>query len=226
MNLQQIIETEKTLPKVIFLDAMGTLFGLKSSVGEVYGKLAEQYGVKTDYQGLNQAFLRSFKETTSLAFPMSPASEIPSLEKQWWLKIAQQTFMKTDVLQQFANFSDFFNTLYDHFATVQPWFIYSDVIPALTFWQRQGIRLGVISNFDSRLMTVLQGLKIAHFFESITLSSYAGVAKPNPQIFQLALAKHHCLPSQAWHIGDSQTDDYEGATRSGIKAFWVNSDRR
>ena len=32
-------------PKVIFLDAVGTLFGVKGSVGEVYREIAADFGV-------------------------------------------------------------------------------------------------------------------------------------------------------------------------------------
>ncbi len=31
---------DNVLPKVIFLDAMGTLFGIKGSVGEIYRAIA------------------------------------------------------------------------------------------------------------------------------------------------------------------------------------------
>ncbi|HEY9641276.1 MAG TPA: HAD-IA family hydrolase [Coleofasciculaceae cyanobacterium] len=48
-----------------------------------------------------------------------------------------------------------------------------------------------------------------------------GVAKPHPQVFQAALEKHGCLPQQAWHIGDSLKEDYEGAIAAGIRAIWL-----
>lgn len=33
-------------PKVIFLDAVGTLFGVKGSVGTVYSQIAQDFGVE------------------------------------------------------------------------------------------------------------------------------------------------------------------------------------
>jgi putative hydrolase of the HAD superfamily len=56
----------------------------------------------------------------------------------------------------------------------------------------------------------------------MTISSHVGVAKPDSQIFLTALAKHNCSAQQAWHIGDSFTEDYQGANRLGIRAFWLN----
>ena len=99
--------------------------------------------------------------------------------------------------------------------------LYEDVIPALRLWQLQGIELGIISNFDSRIYQVLAELGLEYFFRSITISSHAGVAKPDPEIFQIALQKHDCSPAQAWHIGDSKKEDYQGAKTLGIEAFLI-----
>ena len=43
-------------PKVIFLDAVGTLFGIKGSVGEVYGQIAQKFGVEVSLEELDRAF--------------------------------------------------------------------------------------------------------------------------------------------------------------------------
>jgi putative hydrolase of the HAD superfamily len=55
-------------PQVIFFDAMGTLFGLRESVGDIYRQIAESYGVQVDSSQLNQAFFESFKNAPPLAF--------------------------------------------------------------------------------------------------------------------------------------------------------------
>jgi len=47
-------------PKVIFLDAVGTLFWVKGSVGKVYSEMAERFGVEAS--ALDQAFLQSFQQ--------------------------------------------------------------------------------------------------------------------------------------------------------------------
>lgn len=83
---------------------------------------------------------------------------------------------------------------------------------------RPKIELGVLSNFDSRLHTVLPALGLAEFFSSVTISTEVGAAKPDARIFQAALQKHECSPAQAWHIGDRQKEDYEGAKAAGLRA--------
>ncbi|NJL49872.1 MAG: HAD family hydrolase [Leptolyngbyaceae cyanobacterium SM2_5_2] len=204
-----------------FLDAVGTLFGVAGSVGDIYANLAQQHGINADPAMVNQAFYRAFKASPPMAFPGCAPALIPHQEYQWWRMVAQQTFSSAGVLDHFVDFDQFFNDLYAHFATATPWVLYTDVLAALQRWQRRGIQLGLISNFDSRLYQVLEALQLTEYFQSVTISSEVGTAKPDPLIFATALKKHHCEASQAWHIGDSEQDDVEGAKAAGLRGIWL-----
>lgn len=210
-----------THPKVIFLDAVGTLFGVRDSVGTIYGDISAMYGVHAPAEALNAAFFQAFKTAPSMAFPGIEASEIPKHEFAWWRTVAAQTFQQAGVFDQFSNFDAFFANLYVHFATDIPWFIYPDVLPMLEHWRDRHIQLAVLSNFDSRLHQVLRQLGLADYFSSITISTEVGAAKPNPKIFQVALEKHGCTAAEAWHIGDSYQQDYQGARAAGIRGVWL-----
>jgi putative hydrolase of the HAD superfamily len=216
------------LPQVIYLDAVGTLFGVRDSVGDQYAKVATDFGVKLDAEAINRSFYQSFQSAPRISFPNLPQSEIPTAEYQWWRSLAEQTFRQTGDFIKFSDFDIFFQQLYVYFATTKPWYVYEDVILALDCWQNQGITLGVLSNFDSRIYKVIVALGLEHYFDSITISTESGAAKPESSIFQVALAKNQIerSPDLAWHIGDSFSEDYEGATAVGITAFWLNRDRR
>jgi putative hydrolase of the HAD superfamily len=211
-------------PAVIFLDAVGTLFEVRGSVGEVYGAIAQQFGVTVSASQLNQAFYASFQTSQPAAFPGVSPVEIPQQEYLWWQAIAAQTFQKLGVLEQFQSFEQFFATLYAHFATDAPWFLHPDVVPTLSSWRQLGVELGILSNFDTRLYSVLKALDLLPLFTTITLSTEVGAAKPNPQIFLAALQKHNCLSSAAWHIGDSRREDYEAAKSVGLRGIWLTRD--
>jgi putative hydrolase of the HAD superfamily len=213
--------TDPRHPKVIFLDAVGTLFGIRGSVGEIYGAIAGQFGVSVASELLDKAFMASFKASNPLAFPNVVPEKIPELEFQWWKAIAKATFERTGVIDRLWDFNAFFERLYTYFATEQPWYVYPDVFPALTYWQQQGIQLGIISNFDTRIYSVLERLELKQFFTSITISSKAGTAKPDSQIFFSALKKHACSSQQAWHIGDNLKEDYYGARAAGLQPFLI-----
>lgn len=209
-------------PKVIFLDAVGTLFGVKGSVGKVYSQIAQEFDVDVTAEILQTKFMQSFKAAPPPIFPDADLHDIPQQEFEWWRKITFNTFKSAGVLPQFSDFSAFFSELYIHFGTAQPWFIYPDVVPSLTDWRQQGIELGILSNFDSRIFSVLESLELSSYFNSVTISTQAGAAKPDSQIFAVALEKHNCLPSDAWHIGDSVVEDYQGAKAAGLRGIWIN----
>lgn len=209
-------------PKVIFLDAVGTIFGVKGSVGEVYSQIAQEFDVKVSAEILNKAFIESFKAAPPPTFADAETQDIPQREFDWWRIIAFNTFESAGVIKEFSDFSGFFSELYIHFGTAEPWFIYPDVLSSLENWRRLKIELGVISNFDSRIYSVLQGLGLSNYFTSVTISTQVRAAKPDPRIFTVALEKHNCPPEAAWHIGDSIVEDYQGAKAAGLRGVWIN----
>ncbi|AKG24581.1 HAD-IA family hydrolase [Calothrix sp. 336/3] len=209
-------------PKVIFLDAVGTIFGVKGSVGEVYSHIAGDFGVNASADSLNNAFIQSWQAATPPVFPDAKEEDIPQQEFQWWYDIAVNTFQTAGIFDKFTDFPAFFSELYIHFGTAEPWFIYPDVQSALINWRKRGIELGILSNFDSRIYSVLQALGLKDFFTSVTISTEVGAAKPHPKIFTTALEKHNCLPQAAWHVGDSLKEDYHGAKAVGLRGVWIN----
>ncbi|MCW6050491.1 HAD-IA family hydrolase [Microcoleus sp. A2-C5] len=210
------------MTKLIFLDAAGTLFDVRGSVGEVYAQLAKKIGVTVKSEDLNAAFYQSFVSASPMTFPGIEAAKIPQLEFDWWLAVSAKAFQIAGVFHQFSDYPKFFAELYAHFATAEPWFVYPDVLPALDKWQQQGIELAVVSNFDSRLYPVLKALDLAKYFTSVTISTEVGAAKPQPEIFTAALQKHNCTAENVWHIGDSFKADYCGAKAAGLQAIWLN----
>jgi putative hydrolase of the HAD superfamily len=213
------------MTKVIFLDAAGTLFDVRGSVGQVYGKFARSWGITVSNEDLNTAFFQSFASASPMAFPGRELAKIPQLEFEWWQAVAAKAFEIAGVFNQFSDFPKFFAELYAHFATAEPWFVYPDVLPALNKWQQQGIELAVVSNFDSRIYAVLKALNLAEYFTSVTISTEVGAAKPDSLIFTVALQKHNCIAENVWHIGDSFKADYCGAKAAGLKAIWLNREQ-
>jgi putative hydrolase of the HAD superfamily len=216
------IPTSLSLPKVICLDAVGTLFGVRNSVGNIYSEIASKHGVNCSPKLLDKYFYAAFKNADPCIFPGIPTLDIPDREYQWWREINRQTFTAVGAWEKFDDFDLFFQELYRYFMTPAAWEVYPDVLPALTAWQRSGVELAVLSNFDSRLHTVLTVLDLDRYFSTVTISTEVNAAKPQPEIFTAALSKYQCLPQSAWHIGDSLEEDYLGAGNAGLVAIWLN----
>jgi putative hydrolase of the HAD superfamily len=210
--------------RVLFFDAVGTLFRVRGSVGQVYSQVAAEYGVRVDPQALDRAFGQVFAQAPAPACPGLTGSPLREWERTWWRQVVRETFARVGSLAAFGEhrFEDFFAQLFEHFAGADPWELYPETLPALRALQQEGIRLGVISNFDSRLPRVLQQLQLDPYFSTLTLSTQVGYAKPDPRIFQAALAGHGIPPAAAGHIGDSRRDDYQGAKAAGLRALWLD----
>ncbi len=206
--------------RVVFFDAAGTLIVPREPVGESYARMARDYGVHTSGAAVNAAFKRVFHETPALAFgPGLPAEELRRLERQWWRDLVVATFTG---LGTFSDFDAYFSALFDFFADPGNWTASSEAAPTLERLRRDGAALGVISNFDHRLYRILEGLDLRRHFESITLSSETGWAKPAPQLFEAALHVHGVTAAEALHVGDSDLHDIGGAQSLGIATVHVD----
>lgn len=207
-------------PQVIFFDAAGTLFEVRGSVGEIYSRIASQYGCKAGAVQLQQNFARWFRLQPPMAFPAgTDEDKLREMEKGWWSNLVRAVFADCG---SFSHFDEFFDDVFERFRQPKLWRVFDDVVPALTELKRQGFRLGVISNFDSRLDDVLRGCELAQFFDSVHISTRVGAAKPAPMIFNAALAHHRIEASQAWHVGDSAREDFEGAQTAGLQAILLD----
>ena len=207
--------------EAVFFDAAGTLIAVNGSVGGIYARLAQAHGKTVAVADLETGFGRAFSAAPPMAFPGAAAGEIPALEKQWWRDLVRQVFSP---LGPFPAFDAYFDELYDFFAQPRAWRLYPDTRPALEALRVRGVRLGVISNFDSRLFGLLDGLGIVRFFDPTVISTRAGAAKPDPAIFSHALARHGLIPERAVHVGDSYEMDVLGAQAAGLQPILI--DRR
>ena len=68
----------------------------------------------------------------------------------------------------------------------------------------------------------IAGSHLEPYFKTIVISGEVGIGKPDPQVFQLALAPLAAQPSEAVMVGDSLFRDISGAQQTGIKAIWIN----
>ncbi len=213
-------------PTIIFFDAVGTLFEVRGTVGEIYGRFAQQAGLEVDSAMLNQAFVRSFCAAPRAAFTGADPQDVPRLEYEWWRSVAYQSFEEVGVRSKIKDFDTFFQPLFDYFAIADPWVLYPEVPQVLSDLRSIGLELAIISNFDSRLCVLIKALGLEQWFSSITLSTQVGSAKPEQAIFEAALALYGYNPEQAWHVGDSWIEDYEGATAAGLQGVWLNRSSR
>ncbi len=204
--------------KAIFFDAAGTLIRPARRVGESYAVFARKYGIDVSAGEIAERFRVCFHSAPPLAFPGVAAARIEDLERAWWKQLVRRVF---EPWNGFQRFDDYFAELFAYFAQPQAWLLYPEVAETLSALERRGMILSVISNFDSRLIGILEGLGTAPRFEHIFVSSRVGYAKPDQEIFHTALKWHSLKASDALHVGDSEDKDLHGANKAGLKGVLV-----
>jgi HAD superfamily hydrolase (TIGR01549 family) len=89
--------------------------------------------------------------------------------------------------------------------------------------QRRGARIvAVTNNLVAEQEDKLRHVGMRHHFDELVISEAAGVSKPDPAIFEIALRAVGARPHQAIMLGDSWTNDVVGAVASGIAAAWLD----
>jgi YjjG family noncanonical pyrimidine nucleotidase len=84
-------------------------------------------------------------------------------------------------------------------------------------------RIGIVSNnLLAEQRDKLRECGLEPFIDALVVSEEAGVSKPDPVIFGLALERLGCGPAEAVMIGDSWANDVVGAEAAGIRAIWFN----
>jgi putative hydrolase of the HAD superfamily len=68
----------------------------------------------------------------------------------------------------------------------------------------------------------LEFCRLAAHVDVLIVSEEAGLSKPDPGIFQMALDRLNVHAEDAVMVGDSWTADVAGARACGMRAFWFN----
>lgn len=83
--------------------------------------------------------------------------------------------------------------------------------------------IGLVTNGPAAIQRPkIELLEIEYLFPVIVVSEEAGVWKPDPGIFEIALERAGIAAEDAIYVGDSAEHDVPGAHAAGLRAVWVN----
>ncbi len=199
---------------------MGTLIGLRRSVGHTYAELAADFGLTLEPAAIDRVFPRIYRQAPPLAFPGLEGDALRQAELDWWgerigASVAAASQTRADELPP-----GLVETLFERFADAALWQVYPEVPACIERWRSRPLKLAVVSNFDSRLPPLLADLGLAAALDALVVSSQVGAAKPDPAPFQRALQILQLEAHQVWHVGDSPEDEL-GARAAGIRCLMV-----
>jgi putative hydrolase of the HAD superfamily len=203
--------------RAVLFDVGGTLLNVHPSVGEVYAATAADHGIRVTADHVQRAFPGAWERSLERSHARGYRTSDTILRAEW-LEIVRDTFgssVPADKLDRL------FGDLYERFVSAAVWKIVPGIHQTIDYLRSRGIRLGILSNWDSRLPRLLKDLQIEDSFDFVVVSHGVGFEKPHSAMFDEALRLARTDPGCVLHVGDSYGADIVPARRLGLRTLWV-----
>lgn len=207
----------------VLWDVKDTLLKVRRSVGEQYCEEAQKAGLSLNSAEVDAAFRQAYRHHSRHYPNYGIAHGLGG--QTWWKGVVEDTFTQCRVHDP-ALLSKLADNLYHNFCGPENWEIFPDSEMALKSCSSMGLKLGVVSNFDNRLEGILRGCGLLSHFSFLLTSEDAGIAKPNPVIFEQAIQKCGVPASNIAHVGDHYIYDYLTSRSLGIQGYLLERDHK
>lgn len=205
--------------KIVFFDAGETLVHPLPSFPELFTEICAEHGLEFELERLPSAtrnLMAGIENRQREGYTFTDDQEV---SRRFWLEFYSEL---TRALGHTGEDGMLPEALYRAFSEPGNYGAYHDVLETLGELAEAGVKLGLISNFESWLEGLLENLDLDRYLEIRVISGKEGFEKPHPRIFELALERAGVEPHQAMHVGDSPISDFEGAERAGLQAVLLD----
>ena len=137
-------------------------------------------------------------------------------EVERWRRIVGQ------VLDDVTDPDACFQELFEHFSRPEAWRCDPNAATTIATLARRGYVLGMASNYDQRLRSVVAGLTALHPLQHLLISSEVGWRKPALQFFLAVGQACDLLPERILYVGDDVANDFEGARAAGLRSVLLD----
>ncbi len=207
----------------VCFDATGTLIEPARPVGEVYRELALRFGVGLPAWRLDDAFRRVLAHAPPRGLDGDSPSARREGERQWWSERVRQTFQAADSTVRFERPRDLAEALFDAYREPERWRVRPDVRSTLERLAHRGLPMCVVSNFDHRLLDLLEVLDLSRFFGSIWIPSECGHRKPQKEIFEAAAEALGWPLERLAYVGDDDPATRDAIAGLGLRVIDVGT---
>lgn len=209
--------------QAVFFDFYETLCFHRHSLAENLERIAERYGVEVNWERCETAMERLFAGTSAPA----PTPHYSLLESSITVMLRECEFIREVGIEKHVEQIAWELLQSGHYLfAANSATLYEDVVPTLQHFRDEGFKLAIVSNWDTPLDPLTERLGIADYFDAVIASHDARVRseKPDPHIFNYALAAVGVLPEETVHVGDTYEADIVGARDVGIRPILLDRD--
>jgi putative hydrolase of the HAD superfamily len=194
----------------VIFDAVGTVIYPDPPISQAYFQIGRKYGSQITAEEVTRRFREAFVRDRGAGGEKWATDE--AREYEFW----KQTV--ADVIPDAAPADACFAELFDYFARPDAWACYSDVAATFETIRSCGLRLGIASNFDSRLNAVCEGHPELRLLDRRIISSEVGWKKPGRGFFEAAVRLCGVPADQILMVGDDLQNDVVAAREAGLLA--------
>ena len=208
--------------KAVFFDVYGTLAGFKPSRYEVQSQACAGFAIDVTPRGI----VKGYASADTYMSEQNSRSPIrlrnPEERDRFFAEYQRLVLLGSGVQVTQDKALQIFQRLRQIPYKLAP---FDDVVPALDKLRARGLILGIISNIDPEEGELADNLGLTDYLDLTVTSAEVSADKPDPRIFQAALAKADVAPQEAMHVGDQPTADIDGAFGAGISPVLLDRDR-
>lgn len=200
--------------RAVYFDAVGTLIFPNPTASAVYAQVAGRHGHAIDPAAISPLLWQQFRIEDDLDRQAGWVTS-EERERRRWRNIVSAALPGSS--------DELFDELFQHFAQPTAWAVPDEAARTLTELAAAGYRVGMASNYDWRLESVVGGsAALAAVRGRLVISSVVGVRKPGARFFDAVVASAGCEPGKILFVGDDVENDYHGATAAGLTAVLLD----
>ncbi|CAA9480641.1 MAG: hypothetical protein AVDCRST_MAG38-2004 [uncultured Solirubrobacteraceae bacterium] len=205
-----------TSPRAILLDALGTLVFFERPGPHLRVELRERLGLEVSEEQASAAIRAEITHYRANLHRGRDAETLAELRRECATVMLEH-------LPPAAREADLGKVTAALVASIR-FTPYPDAVATLEALRARRLRLVVLSNWDFSLHEMLVNTGLDALVDGAVSSAEYGIAKPDPAIFEHALALAGVAADEAWHVGDSADADVVGAQAAGVRPIYVARD--
>jgi putative hydrolase of the HAD superfamily len=199
--------------RAVVFDAVGTLIHPDPPAPLRYAEVGKRYGSRLSAAEIADRFGAGFREEEEI-------DRLAGLRTSEEREINRWRHIVNRALDDVADPEACFQELFSWFSRPAAWQVEPETGTVLRELASRKLILGIASNYDRRLYSVIEGKpELAPAAGVVVISAEVGWRKPAAEFFEALCRAVSCPASEVLYVGDDRANDYDGASRAGLRGL-------